>query len=260
MKFHHPILKKPSLSLVLLLAAVVAFILTLIKITSFLEASARAQNLVKRAVQDEPVPHDSGQTAAASWAVAEQLKKNNLFSPPAPPRHPVTSVLGILGNEVLIGDRWYKAGDNVADAKVVSVEPTQVRVRWQGRETIFVPMETESQPASDGSRSIRRDIGQSNQDASPTPGGTPSRRPARAAVSRSPRSERTLAQNRAKSNIEASKKPQLSAEKPQYQKVLKQNLKAPKNETATKKTGSDAGAGKKAAAAEIKKSAGQRSR
>ena len=260
MKLNHPMCSKRSLSTALLVAAVVAFILTLIKITSFLEASARAQNLVKRAVRDEPVPHDSGQTAAASWAVAEQLKKSNLFSPPAPPRHPVTSVLGILGNEALIGDRWYKAGDNIADAKVVAVEPTQVRVQWQGRETVFVPMETESQPASDGSRSIRRDIGQSNQDASPTPGGTPSRRPNRAEPSLTLRSKRLSGQSKTKPDAEGDKKRQALNEKQQYQKVLKQNLKAPKNETATKKTGSDASAGKKAAAAEIKKSAGQRSR
>jgi len=69
-----------------------------------------------------------------------------------------------------------------------------------------------------------------------------------------------LAQNRTKPNIEASKKPQLSVEKPQYQKVLKQSLKAPGGETSTKKAGSAASAGKKAAATEMKKSTRQRSR
>ncbi len=254
MKLNHPMCSKRSLSTALLVAAVVAFILTLIKITSFLEASARAQNLVKKAaVKDEPVPKDAGQAAAASWAVAEQLKKSNLFSPPVPPRHPVTSVLGILGNEALIGERWYKAGDNIADAKVVAVEPTQVRVQWQGRETIFVPMETEGQSVSGGSRPIGQDIAPSQGIAASAPVGTSSGRPARAVVSRSPRSERALSQNRTKPSIEAGKKPQLSAEKPLSQKVIKQSLKTPSGETATKKTRSDTSAGKKAAATDIKK-------
>jgi hypothetical protein len=259
MKLNHPMCSKRSLSTALLVAAVVAFILMLIKITSFLEASARAQNLVKRAAaKDEPIPKNAGETMAASWAVAEQLKKDNLFSPPVPPRHPVTSVLGILGNEALIGDRWYKAGDNIADAKVVSVEPTQVRVRWQGRETIFVPMETEGQSVSGGSRPMGQDIAASQGIAAPAPGGTSSGRPPRVVVSRSPRSERALSQNRTKPTTEASKKPQISAEKLLSQKVIKQSLKAPSGKTATKKAGSAASAGKKAAAPDIKKLARQK--
>jgi hypothetical protein len=244
---------------VLLGAAVIAFVLILIKITSFLEASARAQNLVKRAVaQEEPTPKDAVETPAASWAVAEQLKKNNLFSPPSPPRHPVTSVLGILGNEALIGDRWYKAGDNIADAQVVCVEPTQVRIRWQGREAAFVPMEGTTQPASGVPAPPRQDFGQSDRVAAPAPGGTPSGRPGRAELSRSLRSERVSAQSKTKPSVETDKKRQLSLEKPQSQKVPKQDLKALSGETATKKAGIAASAEKEAAATDIKKSARQR--
>ncbi len=261
MKLNHPMCSKRSLSTALLVAAVVAFILTLIKITSYLEASARAQNLVKKAAaKEEPVPYDAGQTAAASWAVAEQLKKSNLFSPPVPPRHPVTSVLGILGNEALIGERWYKAGDSIADAKVVAVEPTQVRVQWQGRETIFVPMETGGQSAPGGTLPIRQSIPASQGIAAPVPVGTSSGRPPRVVVSRSPRSDRSLAQSRTRPTTEAGRKPQLSAEKPLSQKVIKQSLKAPSGKAATKKAGSAASAGKKAAAPEIKKSTRQQSR
>ena len=256
MKLNHPMFSKRSLSTALLVAAVVAFILTLIKITSYLEASARAQNLVKRAAaKDEPVPYDAGQTTAASWAVAEQLKKSNLFSPPVPPRHPVTSVLGILGNEALIGDRWYKAGDNIADAQVVSVEPTQVRIRWQGRESAFVPIQGTAQSASGLAAPPRQDFGQTSQGAAPAPGGTPSGRLGRAELSRSLKSERVSAQSRTKPIAETDKKRQLSLEKPQFQKVLKQSLKAPSGETATKKAGIAASEEKKAAATDVKKSA-----
>ena len=259
MKLNHPMCSKRSLSTALLVAAVVAFILTLIKITSFLEASARAQNLVKRAAaKDEPIPKNAGETMAASWAVAEQLKKNNLFSPPVPPRHPVTSVLGILGNEALIGDRWYKAGDNIADAKVVSVEPTQVTIRWQGREAAFVPIQGTTPPASGLPSLPRQDIGQFNQGAAPTPGSTASSVLRRAEPARTVRSARVSVPSKTKPSVETDNKRQLSPEKPLYKKVLKQDLRAVGGETATKKAGIAASTGKKATATEIKKSARQK--
>ncbi|HUV65724.1 MAG TPA: hypothetical protein VMW24_17645 [Sedimentisphaerales bacterium] len=257
MEIHHPLYNKKSLSVVLLGAAVVAFVLMLIKITSFLEASARAQNIVKNAaVQDERIPEKAGQTAQASWVVAEQLKKNNLFSPPSPPRHPVTSVLGILGNEVLIAEKWYKAGDTIEDAEIISVEPTHIRVQWQGRETVFAPIEMSIQPASPGSRPAQRDIGQSGRTAAPAPRGTPSSRTGQAELVRiPPRTERISGQSKTKLNAEADKKRQFSNEKQQYQKALKQNLKVPKSETATNKSSTDAVARKKSAATDAKKSA-----
>jgi len=254
MKLNHLMRSKHSLSTALLTAAVIAFVLTLVKITSYLEASARAQNLVKKATaQDKPIPKETGDAAAASWAVAEQLKKSNLFSPPIPPRHPVTSVLGILGNEALIGDRWYKAGDNIADAKVVAVEPTQVRVQWQGRETVFVPMETGGQMVLGGSRSVGQYVAPSEVSAPPAPAGTSGGRSSRVVVSRSPRSVSSLTQSRAKANIDAIKKPQLPAEKLQNQKALKEGLKASAGKTAAKKTGSVASSQKKAVTGEVKK-------
>jgi hypothetical protein len=255
MKLNHPMCSKRSLSTAMLLAAVVAFVLTLIKVTSYLEASARAQNLVRKATaQEEPIPKNAEDATAASWAVAEQLKKNNLFSPPVPPRHPVTSVLGILGNEALIGDRWYKAGDSIADAKVVAVEPTRVRVQWQGRETIFVPMDTGGQTVLGALRATGQDFAPSGISAPPARASTSAARPSRMVVTRSTGSDRTLPQSKAKSSIEASKKPQLPAEKLLSQKAIKQSLKAPSGQTSTRKAGSAASAGKKAAAADINKS------
>jgi hypothetical protein len=52
----------------------------------------------------------------------------------------VNEVLGIMGSEALIGDRWYKVGDKIADAKVVAIEPAQVRIEWEGNVTSFAPI------------------------------------------------------------------------------------------------------------------------
>ena len=68
---------------------------------------------------------------------AEALKKKNLFSKEPPKEHPVKQIDGILGAEVLIGDKWYKAGEKVGDANIVTVEPTKVTVEWNGQKKVF---------------------------------------------------------------------------------------------------------------------------
>ncbi|MHC4160490.1 MAG: hypothetical protein ACYSSO_15610, partial [Planctomycetota bacterium] len=115
-------------------------VLILIKVTGFFAAPARAEDSLKRAVaQSKPDPNDMKKYFAKSKAIADQLKKNNLFAPPIPKKHPVSNVLGILGDEALINNKWYKAGDNVGDAKIVAIEPTQVRIEWDGNEKTFIP-------------------------------------------------------------------------------------------------------------------------
>ncbi|MHC4692539.1 MAG: hypothetical protein ACYS67_07345 [Planctomycetota bacterium] len=127
-------------------------VLILIKVTGFFAAPARAEDSVTRAVElTKPDPNDMEKLLAKSKAIADQLKKNNLFVPPIPKKHPVSQVLGILGDEALINNKWYKAGDKVGDAKIVAIEPTQVRIEWDGNEKTFVPFDAKAS-ASSGSR------------------------------------------------------------------------------------------------------------
>ncbi len=72
--------------------------------------------------------------------IAETLKKQNLFAPQPPKSHPVGQVSGILGQEVLIQGKWYKVGDKIQDAEITAVEPTLVRIVWDGNETRFKPI------------------------------------------------------------------------------------------------------------------------
>ncbi|MHC4111016.1 MAG: hypothetical protein ACYSUY_08070 [Planctomycetota bacterium] len=118
-------------------------VLILIKVTGFFAAPARAENSVKKAVAlSKPDPNDMEKYFAKSKEIADELKKNNLFAPPPPKMHPVSQVLGILGSDALINGKWYKAGDNVGDAKIVAIEPTQVRIEWDGNEKTFRPIDT----------------------------------------------------------------------------------------------------------------------
>ncbi len=134
-----------------LLLGVSAFlgVLILFKVTGFFTASARSETLVKRAVaQNNTDTKDMDKYFAKYRALADELKKNNLFAPPPPKQHPVKEVLGILGDEVLIKDNWYKVGDTVGDAKVVAIGPTEVKLEWDGKEKVFSPIDAagSSQP------------------------------------------------------------------------------------------------------------------
>jgi len=134
--------KKEFISVGLLGASAVMVVLMVIKVTAFLAAPVRAEQAVKTAaalskLDDEEVK----KCIANSEKTADELKKKNLFVPPPQKKHPVSLVLGILGDEAFINGKWYKTGDNVGDAKIVALEPTQVRIEWEGNEKTFIPID-----------------------------------------------------------------------------------------------------------------------
>ena len=149
--------KSGFISVLLLGASSFSAILTTVKVTSLFAASAKAENLVKTVVsQNKKDAEDSKKYLAINKALADGLKKNNLFAPAPPKKHPVKEVLGILGDEVLIRDKWYKLGDKVAEATIVAVGPTEVRIEWQGREQVFAPINgSSSEQSSPGSPRTR---------------------------------------------------------------------------------------------------------
>ena len=133
--------KKELVSVVLLGVSAFLAVLILIKAASFFMASANAENLVKKALAESKLDaKDQEKYFAESKAIADELKRDNLFAPPPPKQHPVREVPAILGDEVLINGKWYKAGAMVGDAKIVAIEPTQVKILWDGEEKIFAPI------------------------------------------------------------------------------------------------------------------------
>ena len=153
MKLNYLKEKKESVSIVLLWFSAFLGVLILIKVGGFFVASANAKTLVEKAVaQSKPDANDMEKYFAKSKAIADELKKKNLFAPPTPKKHPVSQVLGILGSEALINGKWYKVGDNVGDAKVVAIEPALVRIEWDGREKTFAPMQAAGSSGPGGPR------------------------------------------------------------------------------------------------------------
>ena len=148
--------KKELVSVVLLGVSAVLAVLTLVKVTGFFTASARAENIVKTAIaQNNADANDMDKYFAKYKVLADALKKNNLFAPPAPKQHPVKEVLGIFGDEVIIRDKLYKVGDKVGEAKIVAIGPTEVTIEWDGNTKTFAPIDASEASQPGGPRSLR---------------------------------------------------------------------------------------------------------
>jgi hypothetical protein len=125
---------------ILLTVAVLLGVLTLGKVAGFFVGSSKAKAITAKADPNETGRNSLSEQMTQAKTSAEQLKKKNLFLLPAARQHPVKEVLGILGSEALINDKWYRVGDSVGEAKIVAIEPTKVRVAWDGQEKDFAPI------------------------------------------------------------------------------------------------------------------------
>ena len=138
---------------VLLLFSVLCGILILVKVAGFFMASARAESVVERAVeQNVNDPKNVEKQLAGYTAITDELKKNNMFAPPVARQHPVQEVSGIFGDQVLIQDKWYSVGDMVKDAKIVAIGATSVTIMWDGKEKTFLPIEAKIVEEKSGQR------------------------------------------------------------------------------------------------------------
>jgi hypothetical protein len=140
--------RKELFSVVLLVVSAFLGLLVVAKVAGFFAASAKAEDLVQTALtQGKPDPNEMEQHLAGSKAIADELKKKNLFAPPPPKQHPVKAVQGILGDEVIINGKFYKIGGKIGDAKILAIEPTRVKIEWDGKEKWFAPIAAASPPA-----------------------------------------------------------------------------------------------------------------
>jgi hypothetical protein len=131
--------KTESLTKILFAVAVLLGALVFLKIGFFVNAS-KATMIASEADLNGAGGNDLKKSLAQTKASAEELKKKNLFVPAPPRQYPINEVIGILGHEVLVGDKWYKVGDNVGEAKIVAIEPTKARIVWDGQEKEFSPI------------------------------------------------------------------------------------------------------------------------
>jgi hypothetical protein len=112
----------------------------LLEIAKFVASLGHAENTVARATRPAAKISAGQQDAAQMRSVVDGLKKNNPFAPPPAKQHPVSEVIGILGDEALINGQWYKIGATIGDAKILAIEPTKVKIVWNGQEKEFTPI------------------------------------------------------------------------------------------------------------------------
>jgi len=95
---------------------------------------------VPRVVGTERDPNGLKGCLDRAQKTAEAIKQKNLFIKEPPKEHPVKQVDGILGNEAFIAGKWYKTGDKVGEAKILEIQPTYVKVEWEGKTTNLAPI------------------------------------------------------------------------------------------------------------------------
>jgi hypothetical protein len=225
MKAEHPETNTKLIPLLLLGASMVFGTLIYAKTTRFLAEPAWAEGLVRRmGEQDRPNDDQANEAMEKSRETAAALKKENFFSPLGPKQHPVTSVLGILGNEALIGNKWYKAGSRVQDARIVAVEATQVRIEWDGKEKTFAPLRSANQLASGGTRQFSR-----SAKSVPSSQGPTRKTPQRITTARTRPTVRRSPEDRKKSQSKAEKQ-RLATEKKERQRASREEATKSKRE------------------------------
>jgi len=69
----------------------------------------------------------------------DALKEKGIFCPPKK-EPPPPQITGILGDSVLMADKWCKVGEEHAGAKVLKIEPTQVTILWKEKEMKLAPL------------------------------------------------------------------------------------------------------------------------
>ena len=158
MNFNHLKEKKEVVSIALLGISTLFAVLILIKLAGFFITNARAENLVKNAIEQNKTGNKDVDTVfAQSKTIVDKLKMKNLFAPPPPKQQPIKEVWGILGDEVLINNKWYKVGDTIQDAKIVAIDCTEIRIEWDGKEVTLAPIDAKgTSPA--GSKPKQPDV------------------------------------------------------------------------------------------------------
>lgn len=158
--------KKELVSIIFIGFSVVFAFLVLMKLANCFTVSARAENLARTAIeQNNTDSQDMQNYLKPSRDLAATLKRDNLFAPSVPDQHPVKEVRAIFGDEILIENKWYETGQMVGSAKIVSIEPTSVKIEWEGREKDFKPINASIPEAAKPGRTVARGGGSSQDRA-----------------------------------------------------------------------------------------------
>jgi len=119
--------RKSFFSVVLLAVAAVLLGGTAVLLAKYAGANPKDASLTDELLAQ--IKPDAGKTQEFLQnykKAATDLTANNMFVPPSDESVAPGDCTAIFGDEARIGNRWYKAGDRVGDARIESIEPTVV--------------------------------------------------------------------------------------------------------------------------------------
>jgi hypothetical protein len=141
--------KKEKISVVLLGVSVVLGLATASKTAEFFRNPIPAEELLSESsVLSRPDSNEAKAQFEELKKVAGEIKSDNLFIPKPKKSNPVRGVSGIFGDSAFVNGKWCKVGDKIGDAEVTVIEPTYVKIKWDGKERTYAPlMAMESSPS-----------------------------------------------------------------------------------------------------------------
>ena len=149
MNFIHCENTRERISIGLLILAAVFVIVAIAKVGAFTFSPMRDPNSLAELIeQHNPDPNHVAECIADRKKVAEEIKKNNPFTPPPPKPQPPKEITGILGDSVLMQGKWYKVGDMMAGARILAIEATFVEVEWEGKKIQLAPIKKSTAPVA----------------------------------------------------------------------------------------------------------------
>lgn len=124
----------------LILTAVLGYVMVR-KVNAFVSDADSISERIEKAISQGS--DDGGklkELKAPYTEAANRLKKKSLFSPPvSKKKNPVSIIDAVLGNEALIKGKFYKAGDKIGDAQIISVSAKSVMILWNDKEISIHP-------------------------------------------------------------------------------------------------------------------------
>ncbi|AQT68181.1 hypothetical protein STSP2_01336 [Anaerohalosphaera lusitana] len=132
-------LNNGSLSRVMVLLTIAVVAVTAGKVIAYMQMVEQVPSEKEKSV-DLTSKMDTETLVKPYKELAGELKKRDIFMPPAPKPKPQPPVCqGIIGDGVLVNGKLYKKGDNVQGAEILAVGPSSVRIKWQDKEMDLAP-------------------------------------------------------------------------------------------------------------------------
>jgi len=128
--------------LILIAASLLLIGAMAVKVFAYTTSSKTISARIANAIDAVNGKDENGKTYSKNYTeIAAELKKKSVFAPPpSKKKNPVKNIDGILGDSALIKGKFYKVGDKIGDTKLISIHPTYVIVKFDGKETKLAPL------------------------------------------------------------------------------------------------------------------------